>query len=265
MKISNHRLNCKQIESPNQSGSVVNPTLLVLHYTASGANRDGDEKYFQKSSAKASAHLVIERDGEVTQCVPFNKKAWHAGKSIWRGTPNCNAYSIGIEIDNWGYLTKNEKGQYLSHTGTVVPASNVISANNKRGNHGYWEIYPQCQLNAVELAINAILERYPTIKEIVGHEDISPGRKIDPGPALYNFVQQMNNKLQGGRRDENPEREFRRVNVNSLRVRAGPSTSHGVVGSLELNQTVEVLYDGGDWCRIKLGVGEAWVYDKYLT
>ena len=79
MKISNHYIEgVNVIESPNQSGRI-KPTLLVLHYTASGEGNDA--KFFQRPSARASAHLVVERDGTITQCVAFNKKAWHAGKS----------------------------------------------------------------------------------------------------------------------------------------------------------------------------------------
>lgn len=264
MKITNHIMDCKQIISPNQSGSIVNPTLLVLHYTASGDNRDGDEKYFQKRAAKASAHIVIERDGEVTQCVPFNKKAWHAGRSVWKGKTNCNAFSIGIEIDNWGLLTKRADGSFISHTGTVIPKEKVMEAPNKLGRGRYWEIYDPRQLESLREVVKTILETYPSITEIVGHEDISPRRKIDPGPALYDFMRTLSNEFHNGRKDCS-EIETRVVNAKSLNVRSGPSTKHAVVASLKYGDTVKVIYDGGNWSRLDMGIGEAWVYDKYLS
>ena len=266
MKITNDKLDCRQMESPNQSGSLKNPTLLVLHYTASGDNKDGDAKYFQRRNAQASAHLVIERDGSVVQCVPFDKKAWHAGKSSWKGVNGCNSFSIGIEIDNWGLLTKRENGEYYSHTGTKVSSDKVISAKNKLGNPGYWEVYPEAQLNAVERIVKVILETYPSITEIVGHEDISPRRKIDPGPALYEFMRKLNNKMFNDRRDDTKcENKIKTVTARSLNVRAGPSSNHDIIGGLSKGDGVEVLYDAGSWSQIKTLEIEGWVYDKYLS
>ena len=119
MQIDNHKLNPGWYkQSPNIGGALNNPTLLVMHFTASGGTGPtGDADYFLKPAAKASAHVVLGRDGEIRQVVPFNRKAWHAGKSIWRGKPNCNDFSIGIEIDNWGKLTKAQDGQTKSWTG----------------------------------------------------------------------------------------------------------------------------------------------------
>lgn len=261
MKITNHRLDCPQIESPNQSG-IISPTLLVLHYTASGSSKNADAKYFKSPAAKASAHLVIERDGSIVQCVAFNKKAWHAGKSIWRGRANCNDYSIGIEIDNWGILTKRANGNFYSYTGEKVPSDRVLSAPNKRGNSGHWETYTSEQLDAVEMVVDLILKTYPSITEIVGHEDVAPGRKVDPGPALYDFMRELNNKFADGRRNDTTSSDFRKVTAASLRVRATASIGAKVVGSLRRGETVEVLYDAGDWAQIKFPPG--WVYDRYL-
>lgn len=258
--MSNWLKGVKRIESPNQGGTI-KPTLLVLHYTASGAARDADEKFFQRPSAKASAHIVVERDGEITQCVPFNKKAWHAGVSTWRGRPNCNSYSIGIEIDNWGLLTKTEDGRYRSHTGEVIDPENVISAKNKLGNHGYWETYPEKQLKAVEQVIDTILEMYP-ITEIVGHEDVSPRRKIDPGPALYRFITKMNNKVSGGRGAENSIEKKTVIASPFLNVRSGPGTSYKVVDTVDLGKWVEVLYQTGGWAKIAWPPG--YVHTAYL-
>lgn len=264
MKIENHKLTeVPYIETPNVSGTI-NPTLLVLHYTASGRSAEQDAKYFSNPAAKASAHLVIGRAGDIYQCAPFNRKTWHAGKSSWRGKPNCNDYSIGIEIDNWGILTKRADGNYYSWTNEVVPPSNVIEAKNKLGSHGYWETYSLAQLKSVEKIVNMILESYPSITEIVGHEDISPRRKIDPGPALYDFIRKLNNKIGNGRGDSTEDGfENRKVNASILNVRAEPTSSSDVVGQIRKGDTVQVEYDGGLWSKITAPSG--WVYDKYLT
>jgi N-acetylmuramoyl-L-alanine amidase CwlA len=100
VKIIDHKLQPGwRKPSPNHGGPLDGPTLLVMHYTVSGAGAKGVADYFTSPAANASAHIVVGRDGDIRQVVPFNVKAWHAGKSVWRGRSNCNDYSIGIEID----------------------------------------------------------------------------------------------------------------------------------------------------------------------
>jgi len=83
MKIKNHKLvGVDYKRSPNQSGTI-KPTYLVIHYTA-GRSAEAAVRTLTSRKRKASAHLVIGRDGSVTQLVPFNRKAWHAGKSEWK-------------------------------------------------------------------------------------------------------------------------------------------------------------------------------------
>jgi N-acetyl-anhydromuramoyl-L-alanine amidase len=100
---------------------------------------------------EVSAHLLIRRDGEVVQFVPFSERAWHAGESNFRGRSRCNDFSIGIELEGEDE-TPYEDEQYR-----------VLSQ-----------------------VLNALLQAYPNIspREIAGHCDVSPGRKIDPGPAF---------------------------------------------------------------------------------
>lgn len=76
------------------------PTLLVMHYTASGGTALDDAKFFEKQTkAGASAHLIIGRDGKLYQCESLKTIAHHAGRSAWRGRNSCNSFSIGIELD----------------------------------------------------------------------------------------------------------------------------------------------------------------------
>jgi AmpD protein len=102
-------------------------------------------------SLEVSAHLLIERTGEITQFVPFDKRAWHAGESEFEGRTNCNDFSIGIELE-----------------GTDEVA------------------YTDEQYGALLAVTRAIQRTYPLITggKIVGHHDIAPGRKTDPGPSF---------------------------------------------------------------------------------
>jgi len=98
-----------------------------------------------------SAHLFIDRRGTVTQFVSFDRRAWHAGVSTWRGRPGCNAYSIGIELE-----------------GTDTRP------------------YTSAQYRRLVVVLRALLAHYPDLSPdaIVGHQEIAPGRKTDPGPAF---------------------------------------------------------------------------------
>lgn len=100
---------------------------------------------------RVSAHLLIERDGRVTQFVPLRERAWHAGVSRFDGRENCNDFSIGIELE-----------------GTDE------------------QPYTDIQYGELLRITEALCRRFPGITpaRIVGHSDIAPGRKTDPGPAF---------------------------------------------------------------------------------
>lgn len=99
---------------------------------------------------EVSSHLLIRRDGEVVQFVAFDKRAWHAGRSSYGGRENCNDYSIGIELEGCDDLPY-EPIQY-TRLNEILPI--------------LWQAYPSTQ------------------GHLVGHSDIAPGRKTDPGPAF---------------------------------------------------------------------------------
>ena len=100
---------------------------------------------------EVSAHLLIRRDGEIVQFVPFTERAWHAGESNFRGRSRCNDFSIGIELEG----------------GDETP-------------------YDDEQYRVLPIVLQALLQAYPNIspREIAGHCDVAPGRKVDPGPAF---------------------------------------------------------------------------------
>jgi len=100
---------------------------------------------------RVSSHLLIRRDGELVQYVPFDQRAWHAGQSCYRGRAACNDFSIGIELE----------GQDD-------------------------EPYTAQQYRQLAGVVRALVARWPglTPESIVGHCDISPERKTDPGPAF---------------------------------------------------------------------------------
>ena len=110
----------------------------------------GAHPYFAEiAHLRVSAHLLIRRDGSVTQYVPFNQRAWHAGTSSFDGRDRCNDFSIGIELEGTDDIP-----------------------------------YTVAQYDRLAEVIHALHGMYPTLKSIAGHEHIAPGRKTDQGPAF---------------------------------------------------------------------------------
>ena len=111
-----------------------------------------EHPYFAEvSGLRVSAHLLIRRDGAITQYVPFTERAWHAGKSSYLQREACNDFSIGIELEG---------------------ADNVP--------------YEDSQYRVLATVVAALCKAYPRLsaQRLVGHCDIAPGRKTDPGPAF---------------------------------------------------------------------------------
>jgi len=186
MTIENHILEGIQFkQTPNISGlKIVGPRFLILHYTASG-NVPGTVGSLTRKGGNKSAHLVIGRDGEVVQLASFDQRAWHCGQSEWKGLEGLNYYSIGIEFVNWGDLTEDKDGVFRSWAGTIVPSHEVVNAIHKNETIPRdWQDFTPAQLAKGAEVARAILEAYPSIEMILGHDDIAPTRKTDPGPAF---------------------------------------------------------------------------------
>lgn len=176
----------KHVASPNcdQRPPDCQPELIVIHCISLPPGQFGGpwiEKFFSNElppdehpyfreicRQKVSAHLLIRRDGELVQFVPFHQRAWHAGESAYCGRAACNDFSIGIELEG-----------------------------TDDGSFEMTQYQRLCQV------VMALCKAYPclTTDKIAGHSDISPGRKLDPGPGfewkvLDRFLQNPENESQ---------------------------------------------------------------------
>lgn len=201
MRITNHFLVAEGAEqitiqkSPNQSAGL-SPLYLLMHYTASPSYQ-GALSWLTNPQAQASAHLLIGRDGKIAQLVGFDKRAWHAGKSVWGQLENMNQFSIGIELVNAGKLRKNSAGQWVDMSMKVIPADEVTLAKHRNdGVEAGWHEYTEEQLE-VALNLALLLNSKYHFKDVLGHEDVSPGRKVDPGPLFP--LESFRSKIMGRR------------------------------------------------------------------
>ena len=120
----------------------------VIEFFTNKLNHNKHPSFDDLRDLKVSSHLFIRRSGEIIQFVPFNRRAWHAGKSYYKGRSNYNDFSIGIELE-----------------GSVQDS------------------YTNEQYNKLKNCILLLKELFPSIQDnnILGHSDIAPGRKTDPG------------------------------------------------------------------------------------
>ena len=142
------------------------PSLIVLHGISlppgefgtglvdrlfSGSLPADVAESLELTGLRVSSHVLIDRSGACTQYVPFDKRAWHAGDSCWQGRPNCNDYAIGIELE-----------------GTDSQA------------------YTDAQYDTLARLTRQLFDTYPrlSMEGIVGHNEVAPGRKTDPGQSF---------------------------------------------------------------------------------
>jgi len=136
--------------SPNFGERKSNIDMLLMHYTGMKCGQAA-VKWLCTRESGVSCHYLVDIDGAITQMVCESKRAWHAGKSLWQGVEDINSCSIGIEIQNEG------------------PLANFPD-------------YPEIQIDAVIALSKDIMARHEIMPErVLGHSDVAPGRKIDPG------------------------------------------------------------------------------------
>ncbi|WP_414828327.1 N-acetylmuramoyl-L-alanine amidase [Alteromonas sp. H39] len=257
--------------SPNHSGEFPSgaPDTIVIHFTA-GSSLSSSVSVMTNPANKVSAHICIGRQGEVVQMVPFNHIAWHAGRSEWQGREQLNRFSIGIELDNAGELTPNGNGAYLSWFNNAYSGDDVFrGVHRNQHSTSYWHAYTEAQIQATFSLCQVLCQHYP-INTIVGHEEIAPGRKIDPGPAFP--LDKLRHRLLGIDPVSLPVAEVQTpaiateaiVTSTSLNVRAGPGTHHEKVAEpLTKGTPVTVVKQRNGWAQVRFET-TGWVSTRYL-
>ena len=273
MHITSHKLVADQGEqpitqltTPNVSSGTITPSYLIIHYTA-GNSAGSSISWLMNPQAQASAHLVIGRDGSITQLGAFNKKLWHAGISRWANLIGMNNYAIGIELDNSGRL-RPSGSDYVNASGRAIPANEIVFATHKHETaQAAWHNYPQAQLDALNAVALVIVRQYGLV-DILGHEDIAPFRKSDPGPAfpMNSFAAHIL-----GRADDTGD--IFKTNTANVNFRSGPVMDPAnVIAQLPTNTKVEFISSNAGWFQVYVVSKVAalqerigWVHNSVLT
>lgn len=280
IKIQQHRVEGAPFQASPNHGSTFKPGLpdaIIIHFTG-GSSAESSANWLTSPQAKASAHVVIGRDGKLIQLVPFDTIAWHAGASSYGGRNGYNQFSIGIELDNPGRLKRTEGGDFVASFGRVYPPSQVISARHRNEQvESFWLAYTEQQLDVVFDLCSQLCDLYP-IREILGHEEIAPRRKDDPGPAFP--LDRMRQRLLLRGRDEDtgfqrkpdgnidpnmPARGTGYVTASLLNFRAEPrTTADAIAPPLQRGTVVEILDQKSGWHQVRVNGKIGWLKSEYL-
>ena len=143
-------MRCREVPSPNFNERLLPISMIVLHYTGMKTAQEALDRLCDPA-AEVSCHYFVDEDGTITRLVADDKRAWHAGAAHWRDVTDVNSASVGIEIVNPGH------------------------------DHGY-RAFPDVQVEAVIRLVAHLKDRYEITRgNIVGHSDVAPLRKRDPG------------------------------------------------------------------------------------
>ena len=254
------------IESPKKdSGTLSHLDTIVIHYTATN-NINGDIRTLYESTKEASVQFVIDTDGKVVQLMPANKIAWHAGKSRMGNRTGMNKYSIGIEIVNPGYLVERSDGSLVTWYNQIVKRENAVKLSHKNENiERFWHNYTNEQINAAIELCQALCDAY-NITNIVGHDDISPGRKQDPGPAFP--LEKIQTIVLDDRNESlnivETEKLFNTVKVDQLNIRqSGNTNAKKIALPLAKGQQLRIIEEKNGWRKVETKI-TGWVKSDYI-
>ncbi|MGQ0603028.1 MAG: N-acetylmuramoyl-L-alanine amidase [Anaerolineales bacterium] len=254
MQLINHRLHKDDgtpypfTATPNFDNKKLKAKYLVMHYTA-GSSAQSAVEWLCNPVALASAHLVIGRDGGVTQLADFDRVTWHAGPSQWEGLVDMNRHSIGIELDNAGRLVREGNRWMIWSKTKEYSGDEVMEAVHKNeGSMRGWHTYTAEQLE-VALEVALLLVREYKLLDVIGHDDISPRRKWDPGPA---FPMESFRGRVVGRQQSKPALLI--VATDFLNIRTGPGPQHPTIpgGPLTKGVHVEVIKIEQNWRYVRV-------------
>jgi len=247
------------ISKSGNAGDLIDPDYVVIHYTATDTASAAVDWFMNTTSNpdRIAAHVVLDLDGTITQLIPFNQKANHAGTSTWDGVDGFNSHAIGIEIVNPGFVEKLSNGTFRRPSGNgfkTYPASEANSILKTSHKHKFWTgkdnqhwfKFPEAQLLSLYKLCRLLFSTYHPVTA-VGHDDISPARKPDPGPTFPWDTFKTN--VFGSTNDVG---KIFKVNTENTAFRNSFSTSAPIIKKLPVGYEVGLIETNGQWSKVYL-------------
>lgn len=174
------------------------PEGAIVHFTA--GRRGNGESAIAFGRDQGHAYFIIDGEGQIFQAIPLNKWGYHAGVSSWPGLgSDVSQYLVGIEVMAAGKVMKRSDGTFLTWFGQIIPASEVRhSMKNGNIQEGYYQAYTREQEASLEALILWLKRNDPEtflLSQVLGHDEVSPGRKNDPGAALSCTMSEFRRRL----------------------------------------------------------------------
>lgn len=179
------------VRKRERTAAIIVPELILIHY---GVTSSLPALVAAQRATGYMAQFSIDGyaspgpNYQIRQMYPCNEYGSHAGESQWSEKAGCNAFAIGVEIANPGPLIRGADGQLRTVYGQVWPEEDAIEMRHPGGrapqNWTHWAAYSDQEIDILIELCRALIDAYPTISGIAGHDEVSPGRKFDPGPAF---------------------------------------------------------------------------------
>lgn len=287
MHITNHKVAGLAYMAAHHVGGEISPEIVILHDTAGRLEKGNSAAYLaSNNTGKVSVHFVLERDGTITQLVPTNRRANHAGKSSFHGKDRCNDFSIGIEIVNPGKMTGMSSAPlqadaWWGQTFIDGEEGNLAYRETHIHGSGFWMYYTEAQITALIELLEVLFRDIPTLKDITTHWYVSPGRKIDTNPlfplarvrdCILGHDDPADVTAENGSMRADFTENLVRIAVgasDTLNLRRWPSFNPNVIASIPDGAIVPVqrrgIFGGRDWLNVIYGGQEGWIVDRYAT
>lgn len=284
MKLQNHKVEGLTYEQAYHVGGEITPSIVILHDTAGRLEKGNSARYLaSNNTGKVSVHFVVERDGTISQHVPTNRRANHAGTSRFQGREWCNGFSIGIEIVNPGKMDRvgaTSARAWWGQTFSTGDGFDLQGRETLEHGAGVWMGYTEEQLDAVVTLLEALFDGIPTLTDITTHWYVSPGRKVDTNPLFP--LEHIRARILG--RDDPADAAAEEgsslpvindmmvqieANGDTLNMRRWPSFNPNVIAAIPDGVIVPVqrsgTFGGREWHRVSYGGHEGWIVARYAA
>lgn len=280
MNIKDHLLTNAAFLPAHFTGGKITPEIVILHDTAGRLDKGNSASYLASdNTAKASVHFVIETDGSITQSVPTNRKANHAGRSNFQGREWCNGFSIGIELVNPGRMTR--AGKYgVTWFGQKFDFNlfDLVEMTTDTHGAGVWMPYAEAQMDALISLLEVLFRDIKTLKDITAHWYVSPGRKVDTNPLFP--LEDIRARILGPHDPaDQAADEASKPNTNdmveidtrggALNMRRWPSLNNNILTAIPDGTIVPVLRSGvfsdREWHLVFYDGREGWIVASYAA